>query len=88
MGEFNQITYNIYTSQYIFEINSNNYVPLLRENKLIICAFGNLHYIIQEKNLNLIQATEPGSLMVERQARDLEVRVSSPGSGSNFSLEI
>ena len=37
----------------------------------------------QEKNLNL----DRDSSMVERQARDLEIRGSNPGPGSNFSLE-
>ena len=52
---------------------------LLSENKLIICAFGNIHYeISREKNLNLNRDSNSDlqnqdGLMVERQARDLEV---------------
>ena len=45
---------------------------LLIENKLIVCALGNLHYQISREKFQ----PEP------------EVRGSNPGSGWNFSLEI
>ena len=48
----------------------------LIENKLIICALGNLHYRISREKV------------VERRAGNPEVRGSNSGSGSNFSLEI
>ena len=47
---------------------------LLEKNELIICALGNLHYKIAQ--------------VVERGARNPEIRGSNPDSGSNFSLEI
>ena len=46
-----------------------NVQSLLSENKLIICAFENLHYQISRK----IQDQANDSSMVECQARDLEV---------------
>ena len=51
-------------------------VGLLSENKLIICAFGNLHYQISREEFEPELGFEP------------EVRGSNPGSGSNFTLEI
>ena len=52
-------------------------VLLLIENKLIICAFGNLHYKISREKFEPQPGFEPP-----------EVRVSNPGSGLNVSLEI
>ena len=59
------------TEEYVIQIK------LLIENKLIICALGNLHYKISRI-----------AQVVERRARNPEVRGSNPGSGSNFSFEI
>ena len=61
-------------------------IKLLIENKLIICALGNLHYKISREKFEPEPGFEPrtsGFL-----ARNPEVRGSNPGSGSNFSLEI
>ena len=62
---------------------------LLSENKLIICALGNLHYQISREKF----APELGAGMrtriaqvVERQARNLEVRGLNPGSFQIFLL--
>ena len=58
--------------------NEDVQIKLLIENKLIICALGNLHYKISREKFE----PEP------------DLRISSPvrgsnsGSGSNFSLEI
>ena len=51
-------------------------IKLLIENKLIICALGNLHYRFLREKSELEPEFEP------------EVRGSNPGSSSNFSLEI
>ena len=56
-------------------------IKLLIENQLIICALENLHYKISKEKIRIAQ-------VVERRARNPEVRGSNPGSGSNFSLEI
>ena len=50
--------------------------------KFIVCAFGNLYHQISSEKFEL----KPG--LVQRQARDLEVRGSNASSGSNFFLEI
>ena len=69
------------------------YIKLLIENKLIICALRNLHYQISREKLEPEPGFEPrtsGFLaqLVERRAKNPEVRGSYPGSGSSFSLEI
>ena len=59
-------------------------IKLLIENKLIICTWGNLHYKISREKFEPEPGFEPQ--VVERRARNPEVRGSNPGSGSNFSL--
>ena len=71
-------------------------IKLSIENKLIICAMGNLHYQISREKFEREPGFEPwtsGFLariakVVDRRTRNPEVRGSNPGSGSNFSLEI
>ena len=63
-----------------------------------VCALKNLQFRFQEKNLILNRDSNLGSpgpavsqmhtCKKERQASNLEIRGSNPGSGSNFSLEI
>ena len=61
----------------------------LIENKLIICALGNLHYKISRDKFEPEPGFEPPiAQVVERRVRNPEVRGSNSGSGSNFSLEI
>ena len=64
----------------------NTQIKLLIENKLIICALGNLHYQILREKFEPEPGFEPQ--VGERRARNPEVRGSNPGSGSSFSLEI
>ena len=45
-------------------------------------------HVFQEEGLSVNWQLNQDSSMVEHQAIDLEIRSSSPGSGSNFSLEI
>ena len=75
-------------NNYLILINS---IKLLIENKLIICALGNLHYKISREKFEPEPGFEPRTRIAEvaeRRARNPEVRCSNPGSGSNFSLEI
>ena len=54
-------------------------IKLLIEDKLIICALGNLHYQISREKFELEPGFEP---------RNPEVQGTNPGSGSNFPVEI
>ena len=67
------------------------HIELLIENKLIICALGNLYHQISREKFEPEPGFEPRTRIaqvVECWARNPEVRGSNPGSGSNFSLEI
>ena len=55
-------------------------IKLLIENRLIICALGNLQYKISREKFEPELGFEP--------RRNPEVQGSNPGSGLNFSVEI
>ena len=73
------------------EFEMTEFIKLLIENKLIIYALGNLHYQIskwhssQGEDLNMRTMI---AQVVERRARNPEVRGSNRRSGLNFSIEI
>ena len=68
-------------------------IKLLIEDKLKICALGKLHYQISREKFEPEPRLRAGmrtriAQVVERRARNSEVRGSNPGSISNSSREI